>query len=145
MYPVHSLPMPNDTSSKPNPQSILALEDMIKGYLADIAAVREKLKAHREMLKSTMEQDKDYSEVSEKHQTIKKEVAKVKETIVKNPSVIATKVKVNDLGKELREAQLALSDYLNQYAQITQSSEFVGPDGEVMQIVRSAKLVKRRD
>jgi hypothetical protein len=68
----------------------------------------------------------------------------VKEVLVKNPSVIFTQMKVNELNTELRDAQSALSDYLNQYIQLTQSSEFIGPDGEVMHIERKARLVKKR-
>jgi len=132
-------------SDTPQPvHNLLAIEDLIKGYLADIAATKEKLKAHKEMVKSTIEQDKDYSVVAEKHNAVKKEVAKVKETLVKNPAITSAQLKVNELQTELKDAQSALSDYLNQYIQLTQTSEFVGPDGEVLQIVRSAKLVKRK-
>jgi hypothetical protein len=127
-----------------NPQNLLAIEDLIKGYLADIATVKEKLKAYKETLKSAIEGDKDYSVVAEKQSAVKKEVAKVKEVLVKNSSIIATQLKVNELNTELRDAQSALSDYLNQYIQLTQSSEFIGPDGEVMHIERKAKLVKRK-
>lgn len=136
--------MANTSSTKPDSSHLLALEDLIKGYLADIAAAREKLKAHKEMLKSTIEQDKDYSEVAEKQSAVKKEVAKVKEVLVKNPSVIATQQKVNELNLQVRDAQQALSDYLNQYIQLTQSTEFVGPDGEVLQIERKARLIKKK-
>jgi hypothetical protein len=136
--------MPKEPKDPLNPQNLLAIEDLIKGYLSDIASVKEKLKAHKEMLKSTIEGDKDYSVVAEKQSAVKKEVAKVKEVLVKNSSIISTQLKVNELNTELRDAQSALSDYLNQYIQLTQSSEFIGPDGEVLHIERKARLVKRK-
>lgn len=136
--------MAKEPTNPLNPQNLLAIEDLIKGYLSDIAAVREKLKAHKEMLKSAIEGDKDYSIVAEKQSAVKKEVAKVKEVLVKNSSIISTQLKVNELNTELRDAQSALSDYLNQYIQLTQSSEFIGPDGEVLHIERKARLVKRK-
>lgn len=136
--------MPQEPKPNLNPQSLLAIEDLIKGYLSDIAAVKEKLKAHKEMLKSSIEGDKDYSVVAEKQSEVKKEVAKVKEVLVKSPSIISTQMKVNELNTELRDAQSALSDYLNQYIQLTQSTEFIGPDGEVMQIERKARLIKKK-
>jgi len=123
--------------------NLSAIEDLIKGYLADMKALREKLKAQKEMLKSTVEQDKDYSVVAEKQDAVKKEVAKVKEVLKKNESFIATQIKVNELSEELKGCQTALSDYLNQYITLTNTTEFVGPDGEVLSIVRSARLVKK--
>lgn len=135
------------TTKKPDTftaQNLLTLEDLIKGYLADIAAIKEKMKAHKEVLQSSIEQDKDYSIVAEKQQAVKKEVATVKEKLVKTPAVTNAQMKVKELQTDLKDAQHSLSDYLNQYIALTQSSEFIGPDGEVMQIVRSARLVKRK-
>lgn len=142
-FPYSAFPMPKDSTPQPV-QNLLAIEELIKGYLADIQAIKEKLKAHKEMVKGAIEQDKDYSLVAEKQNAAKKEVAKVKETLVKTPAITTAQLKVNELQTELKDAQNALSDYLNQYIQLTQTSEFVGPDGEVLQIVRSAKLVKQK-
>ena len=125
-------------------EDLSSIENLIKGYLADMGAIREKLKAQKEMLKSTIEQDKDYSEAAEKQNVVKREVAKVREVLKKNESVIANQMKVNELTEELKGCQTALSDYLNQYIMLTNTSEFVGPDGEVLSIVRSAKLVKKQ-
>ena len=133
----------NTSNSNQTYENLSAIEDLIKGYLADMKALREKLKAQKEMLKSTVEQDKDYSVVAEKQDAVKKEVAKVKEVLKKNESYIATQIKVNELSEELKACQTALSDYLNQYITLTNTTEFVGPDGEVLSIVRSAKLVKK--
>jgi predicted nuclease with TOPRIM domain len=120
-------------------EDLSSIENLIKGYLADMGAIREKLKAQKEMLKSTIEQDKDYSVAAEKQNVVKREVAKVKEVLKKNESVIANQMKVNELTEELKGCQT-----LNQYIMLTNTSEFVGPDGEVLSIVRSAKLVKKQ-
>lgn len=133
-----------ESTTQPSYENLSAIEDLIKGYLADMNSLREKLKAQREMLKSTIEQDKDYSIVADKQDAVKREVAKVKEVLKKNESVIANQMKVNELGEELKACQTALSDYLNQYITLTNTTEFVGPDGEVLSIIRSAKLVKRK-
>ncbi len=133
-----------DKSTNPSYENLSAIEDLIKGYLADMGSLREKLKAQKEMLKSTIEQDKDYSVVAEKQDTVKREVAKVKDVLKKNPSVIANQMKVNELSEELKSCQIALSDYLNQYITLTNTTEFVGPDGEVLSIIRSARLVKKQ-
>jgi hypothetical protein len=53
-------------------------------------------------------------------------------------------MKVEQLMTELKNVQQSLSDYLNEYANLTQSTEFIGPEGELHQIIRTAKLVKKR-
>ncbi|MFO0703682.1 MAG: hypothetical protein U0525_03080 [Patescibacteria group bacterium] len=143
MVKFSSLMAKTDKTTNQSYENVSAIEDLIKGYLADIAAIKEKLKAQKEMLKSTIEQDKDYSVVADKQTEVKREVAKVKEALKKNESVIATQIKVNELTEELKGCQTALSDYLNQYITMTNTTEFVGPDGEVLSIVRSARLVKK--
>jgi Skp family chaperone for outer membrane proteins len=137
--------MQNSNNTPPSTyQNLSAIENLIKGYLADITSLRDKLKAQKEMLRDTVEQDKDYSEVAEKQSAVKKEVAKAKEVLKKNDSYIATQMKADEISEELKACQTALSDYLNQYIALTNTSEFVGPDGEVLSIVRSAKLVKKK-
>ena len=136
----------SDTSSPQTIQatSITALEDIIKGYLADINSLREKLKSHKSMIEDAVSQDKTYAQATEKQKEVKREIAQAKQEVTTLPAVVASKTKIKDISLELKEAQIALSDYLNQYVSLTQSSDFTGADGEVMQIVRSAKLIKKK-
>ncbi|MEI7653276.1 MAG: hypothetical protein WCJ70_03285 [bacterium] len=125
-------------------QKVLNLENLIKGYLADMANLREKLRAQKEMLKSTIEGDKDYSEAAAKTAEIKKKENEIKQKLVKVDAVIGTKMQIEKISTELKNVQLSLSDYLNEYADITRSTEFIGPEGELLQIVRNAKLVNKK-
>ncbi len=124
--------------------ALLNLEQMIKGYLSDIERIRSKLKSQKEMFNQSFEQDKDYSEVEVQYKQLTKKKNEAKEKIVKSDAVSAVKMEVSNLQFELKEAQQALSDYLNKYVQVTQKSEFIGPDGEAFQIVRTARLVKQK-
>lgn len=139
--------MTDQTSSQTTPdelQARLSIEQMIKNYMVDIASIREKLKTQKDMFKSAFEGDKEFSEVDVEHKAIarKKTVAKQRITKTESVSVVANQIKA--LQEELKDAQQALSDYLNQYVMQTQATEFLGPDGEAMSIVRSAKLVKKK-
>ncbi len=125
-------------------QRILNLENLIKGYLADIAKLREKLSAQKEMLKSAIDGDKDYSEAAAKTAEVKKKEAEIKQKLAKVDAVVGTKMQIEKISTELKNVLLSLSDYLNEYADITKSTEFVGPDGELLQIVRNAKLVNKK-
>ncbi len=133
------------TPDAENPaQKILDLEQMIKGYLTDIAAIREKLKTQRDMHNSTFEQDKEYSEVSEEHGKVKRKQAEVKQRLAKTDAVAAVQATMKGLKDEMKDLQGALSTYLNQYAQLTNSNQFTGADGEIHEIVRTAKLVRKK-
>lgn len=123
---------------------ILNLESLIKGYLGDLNQLREKLRAQKEMVKSTYEGDRDYSEATAETQKLKKKEKEIKERLVKNDGVVAINMKIEQLQTEVKNIQFSLSDYLNEYAALTNSTEFIGPDGELFQIVRSAKLAKKK-
>lgn len=125
-------------------QRILNLENLIKGYLGDIAKLREKLGAQKEMLKSSIEGDKDFSEAAAKTAEVKKKEAEIRQKLAKVDAVVGTKMQIEKISTELKNVQLSLSDYLNEYADITKSTEFIGPDGELLQIVRNAKLVNKK-
>lgn len=125
--------------------TLLHLEQMIIGYLSDITRLREKMKSQKEMFKQSFEQDKDYSEVNEEQKAIKRKHNEVKQKIAKQDGVTAVKMTIEEIQTELKDAQQSLSDYLHRYVGLTQATSFTGPGGEVLTIVRSAKLVKKKD
>jgi hypothetical protein len=125
-------------------QRILNLENLIKGYLGDIAKLREKLGVQKEMLKSSIEGDKDFSEAAAKTAEVKKKEAEIRQKLAKVDAVVGIKMQIEKISTELKNVQLSLSDYLNEYADITKSTEFIGPEGELLQIVRNAKLVNKK-
>ncbi len=137
-----SNPSPEDKPTGASDQ--LNLEEMIKGYMADITRLREKLKSQREMFNQSFEQDKVYSEVAEQQKAANRKKTEAKQRIVKTDAVSAVKMTMKEIQDELKDAQQALSDYLNRYIMVSNSNEFMGPDGELHQIVRTAKLVKKK-
>lgn len=120
------------------------LEQMIKNHLADISKIREKLKTQKDMFKSSFESDKQFSEVDVEHKAVARKKTEAKQRITRTDAVSAVATVIKTLQDELKDAQQALSDYLNQYVVQTQATEFMGPDGELHQIVRTAKLVKKK-
>ncbi|OGK09865.1 hypothetical protein A2767_01580 [Candidatus Roizmanbacteria bacterium RIFCSPHIGHO2_01_FULL_35_10] len=123
---------------------LMTLEQMIKGYMGDLVRIQEKIKTQKEMFKQSFEQDKDYSKAEEEAKELIRKKTEQKQRIVKTDAVSAVQMKIDELQTELKEARQSLSDYLNRYILLTQKSEFLGPDGEAYQIVRSAKLVKKK-
>ena|SRR3989344_6878966 len=139
----------NTTEASSVPQTsdanqLLTLEQMIKGYMGDLVRIQEKIKTQKEMFNQSFEQDKEYSQVEEEAKKLNRQKTEQKQRIVKSDAVSAVQLKIDELQNELKEVRQSLSDYLNRYILLTQKSEFIGSDGESYQIVRSAKLVKKK-
>lgn len=138
----------NKESSSPAASSemnqLLTLEQMIKGYIADLERIQGQVKTQKDMFNRSFEQDKEYSEVDAEVKTLARKKTEQKQRIVKSDAVSAVQMKIDELQTELKETRQSLSDYLNRYIHLTQKSEFLGPDGEAYQIIHTAKLVKKK-
>lgn len=124
-------------------QEVMNLENMIKTNNTQIAKLSADLTEAREMLKDAFENDTTYCEHADAAKDANKVKAATKAQILKQPQVaqIATNVKV--LSSELKELKEALSDYLGEYNRLSGITEIEGDDGELLQIVYVAKLVRK--
>lgn len=122
---------------------LLSLEQLIKNHIASIDKLKEEAKKHKQMLEDAFMNDAVYQE----HMKQAKEAIKVKSAtraqILKQPQNILLSNKVKQMTTELKDKQFALSDYLLEYQRMTGVNEIEGEDGEVREIVNSAKVVKR--
>lgn len=126
-----------------NSEILLNMESLIKGHIATIEKLTDEARKHKEMLDDIFANDPTYQE----HDKAAKEAAKVKQgtkqQILKQPQAAELDKKVRELKSELKENQGSLSDYLQEYARMTGVNEIEGDDGEVREIVYSAKLIKK--
>lgn len=122
---------------------VLTLEGTIKNHMAQIANLREELGKQREMLKASFENDPTYIE----HDTTAKDAAKIrsktKAEILKKPDIAELAAKVKSMTSEFKDLQSALSDYLREFNRVSGLTEIEGQDGELLEIVYVAKLVKK--
>lgn len=122
---------------------ITNLQNLINETLNRIATVGEELKPLDEMINSVLEND----EVYRKHVEAAKEAGKVKNTtkaeIMKRPDVSNVFSKVKEKKSDLKEAKESLSEYLQEYARLTGQRQFETAEGQVQEIVYTAKLIKR--
>lgn len=121
---------------------LIELESMIKSHIGGIDSRKTDLRKYREMLTSALASDETYQE----HERLAKEAAKVKngtrQQLMKLPANAQIQEKVRDLAVEIKEMDVALSDYLKEYERMSGSNEIETDDGMVRQIVYVAKLVK---
>lgn len=125
-------------------QTVMHLENLIKNNNAQIEKMSAELTEARQMLKDAFENDTTYREHADAAKDANKVKAATKAQILKQPAVaqIATNVKV--LTSELKELKEALSEYLDEFNKLSGITEIEGIDGELMEIVYVAKLVKKR-
>lgn len=123
---------------------IMNLENMIKTTNAQIEKMSDELSEARQILKDSFENDTTYREHADAAKDANKIKNATKAQILKRPEVaqIATNVKV--LTSELSELKEALSDYLREFNRMSGITEIEGQDGELLEIVYVAKLVKKR-
>ncbi len=122
---------------------LINMEGMIKNHISAIDKLQEELKKHKEMLDDIFENNPTYKEHSEKSKETAKTLGTTKAQILKQPQAAELSEKVKTMKSELKENQDSLSDYLQEYARLSGVNEIEGEDGEVREIVYSARLVKK--
>lgn len=119
------------------------LEGMIKSNISQIDKLAQDLKTQNEMLTSIFENDETYKA----HAAAAKEASRVKtgtkNEILKRADVAHVNEKVKGLRAEIAELKDAQSSYLQEFARMSGSNEIEGEDGEVREIVYTARLIKR--
>lgn len=132
-----------EQSSASDATALLSLEELIKNHIDGLDRLREELRKNREMFDDAFNNDPLYREQLEKVKEVNKQKAATRTQILRQPSIIALQAKIKDLRVDLKERQLALSDYLREYQRLTGANEIQGNDGEVRDIVNTAKVVRK--
>ena len=153
--PMDETKMSNEQSSMSNPSGsniidgevvgtskTVAVSSLIQNSLGQIEKQESELKENRQMLEDAFNNDPTYREHNDKVKEATKVRNATKAQIMKQPAVMELANKVKEMRTALKEAKEALSSYLQEYARMTGEQSFEGPDGEVRQIVYTARLVK---
>lgn len=122
-------------------KNLTGLTGLINGHLAGLDRERENLGKITEMLNDILTNDTTYKEAADKAKEVAKEKAKAKANILQQPTAHDLAFKIKDSRIEIKQLSLELSNFLTEYQKLTGSNEFEGEDGEIRQIVYTAKLV----
>lgn len=122
---------------------MLNMEGMIKNIIAQNDKLGEEAKKLKEMLDDIFGNDPTYQQHSEAAKEATKIKSNTKKQILKRPEAADLDLKVKSLKSQIKENQASLSDYLQEYARMSGQSEIEGDDGEVREIVYTAKLIKK--
>jgi hypothetical protein len=122
---------------------LLELETTIKSHISGIDKGKSELKKKREMVESALLNDETYRLHNEDAKKAAKIKSKTKKQILdqqQNKQLVAD---TYELAAEVKEMDVALSDYLREYQRMSGATEIETDDGEVREIVYVAKLVKK--
>lgn len=137
--PQDSVPAGNDAVL------LVKIEEMIKTHIAQIDQLQEDITKRKDMENDIFGNDETFQE----HDKIAKEAAKVRSAtrnqIMKRPDVADLSAKLKELKSEQKELKEGLSDYLREYQKLSGSNEIEGDDGQVREIVYTARLVKKSE
>lgn len=135
------------TSTTPSDGSALvleSLESLIRENLAKIANLQKEVNQTKEMVDSVLLNDEVYRQHDEAAKTAAKVKANTKSEILKHPENTKLAQKMKDLTTEIKEIKESMNSYLQEYQRLSGSAEIEDNEGQVMQIIYVAKLVRRR-
>lgn len=122
---------------------LLSLEELIKNHIDSIDKLRNELKQVREMFEDSFTNNPTYRELSEQAQEAAKKKNKLKQEITKQPAVAQIAQKMKDLRFDLSEQSKTLSALVEDYRTQTGATQIETNNGQILDIVSTAKLVKR--
>lgn len=122
---------------------VLNMEGMIKNLISTLDRQKEEVSKFQEALNDIFANDETYTN----HEKLAKEAARIKsatkQQILKQPQAADLNNKVTTLKSEMKENQASLSDYLREFQRMSGISEIEGDDGELREIVYTAKLIRK--
>lgn len=131
-------PSPDDNS-----QLLLSLDEMIKSNIQSIDRLKVEVRKLNETIQDGFNNDAVYKEHDDAVKAATKIRQATKAQIMKQPAVLTLVQKVKTLKAELKDKQFSLSDYLLEYQRISGANQIELEDGEVLEIVNSAKAVRK--
>lgn len=135
--------MDEEPKTQDSSQIMLNMEGLIKGLISQNEKLNGEAKKNKEMLDDIFANDPTYQEHSEKAKEAAKVKGNTKKEILKRPQAAELDAKVKSLKSQIKENQASLSDYLQEFARMSGTNEIEGEDGEVREIVYTAKLIKK--
>lgn len=135
---------PSMTDGENAAQTIISLTNLINANLGEIEHLREDAMKHKEMLDSVLENDATFKEHAEKAKEAARIKTNTKKEIFKRTDVKHVVDKLNEVKENLKETQEELSNYIQEYSQLSGQNYFEAADGTVQEIVYVAKLRKKQ-
>lgn len=127
----------------PEQLSLFSLQDMAIKSTKTVFEMKKQLKTVREMVSDALVSNSIYHDQHEKVKEVAKQLNVIKGQIESQDSIVALKAKMKTIRQEIKEKNMAVSDYTIEVIRQTGKTEFE-KDGEMYEIKSVARLIKRR-
>lgn len=123
---------------------LFSLQELTINNSNTISVLKEQIKTTTEMVTEALEASEAYRQTKEEIKEKQRILNQTKASITQQPSISAQVDALKNLRQELKEKKAEISDYAMEVFRMTGANEFE-KDGEIFDIVTSAKLVKRHE
>ncbi len=124
--------------------SRIELESLIQRYMDDVEKLKSQIKSEKEMYNASFENDAAYSQAQDAAKETKKKVSEIKQRITQQPAVKDAEMRMSELKEEMKDVQDAISGLAEQYQQVAGTNQIVQDDGQVLEIVRNFKVIRKK-
>lgn len=116
--------------------------NLIQNANTSIEKLKEDISTNKDMLEDALNNDPDYRREFDKAKEAAKVRNELKKRIMLQPELMSINTKMKNQKAHLKELKETLSEYLQEYQRQTGSKTIEGSNGELNQIISSARLVK---
>jgi vacuolar-type H+-ATPase subunit I/STV1 len=137
----------DDESERPEMSaglSRLELESLIQRYMDDVEKLKSQIKSQKEMYNASFEGDAEYAQADEAAKDAKKKASAAKQRITQQPAVKDAEMRMSELKDEMKDVQEAISGLAEQYQTVAGTNQIVQDDGQVLEIVRNFKVIRKK-
>lgn len=114
--------------------------DAIYRLLTEISEAKGQVKTAKDGLNDVLEQNEEYKKLQDELKELTKKRGEAKKMLQADKDYQAVNSELEELKFKLKDLHEILSHHLVTYYNETQNTEITAPDGEVMQVVLSAKI-----
>ena len=125
-----------------NSKDLTEVVNFIHKITGQIETEKAELGKQGEMLKDALSSDPNYCEKDEKVKEATKERHVAKKQVLALPELAKVDMKIKDSRARIKDLNQSLSEYLQQYERLSGQRTIEGADGQLREIVYTARLVK---
>ncbi len=114
--------------------------DAIYRIITEISEAKGQAKTAKDGLNDVLDQNEEYKALQEELKELTKKRGEAKKLLQADKDYQAVNGELDELKFKLKDLHEILSHHLVTYYNETQNTEITAPDGEVLQVVLSAKI-----
>lgn len=138
-----SVPVAYTTTGTNQGELVVNLGNLINANLKELGSLETQMGQQKEMIDNVLQNDATYKQHEEQAKEATRVKSNTKKEIFKRTDVAHVVIKLSELKENVRDTKEELSQYLQEYAKISEQNHFESTDGIIHEIVYTARLRKK--